>query len=76
MSKIVDKNFILEFEPPDKCELCGKLDELRPYGPNKERICYNCAMKDKETAKKRFKEDILDKVNQVIDNSEGNLSVN
>src|SRR4030095_6267735 len=28
-----------------KCEMCGKQDELRPYGPNNENICFDCAMK-------------------------------
>ena len=32
-------------EPDGKCELCGKIAELRPYGPNKENICYDCNMK-------------------------------
>lgn len=42
---------VLEIEPDDECELCGKVDELRPYGPNGERICYECGMKNKETTK-------------------------
>ena len=36
------------------CELCGKEDELRPYGPNGEWICFSCGMKDEETTKARF----------------------
>jgi hypothetical protein len=39
-----------------KCELCGKNDELRPYGPNNENICFDCAMKDEATTKRKFKE--------------------
>lgn len=39
-----------------KCDMCGKLDELRPYGPNNENICYDCAMKDEATTTKKFKE--------------------
>jgi hypothetical protein len=31
-----------------KCELCGKVDETRPYGPNGEEICYNCGMKNEK----------------------------
>ena len=31
-----------------KCELCGKFDELRPYGPNGESVCFDCGMKDEE----------------------------
>lgn len=37
-----------------KCELCGEKDELRPYGPNHENICFKCGMKNKELTKKRF----------------------
>lgn len=43
------KGFIAE-EPEAECELCGKYDELRPYGPNGERCCFLCAMKDEEAA--------------------------
>ena len=39
-----------------KCEMCGAQDELRPYGPNNENICFDCAMKDEATAKKKFLE--------------------
>ena len=38
------------------CQLCGKSDELRPYGPNNENICFDCAMKDKETTDQKFRE--------------------
>jgi hypothetical protein len=39
-----------------KCEMCGKVEELRPFGPNDENICFDCAMKDEATAKRKFKE--------------------
>jgi hypothetical protein len=38
------------------CAFCGKLDELRPYGPNDESICFDCAMKDKATTKRKLAE--------------------
>jgi len=38
------------------CEMCGVKDELRPYGPNNENICFDCAMKDEAAAKKKFLE--------------------
>jgi hypothetical protein len=41
-------------EPDDECAFCGAFTELRPYGPNKERICFDCAMKDKPTAKRQM----------------------
>ena len=39
---------------PSKCELCGKEEELRPYGPGGKRVCFDCAMKDEEEAKRQF----------------------
>jgi hypothetical protein len=48
------------------CELCGKIDELRPYGANGEWICFKCAMKDEATTSARFGA-ILEKGGLVID---------
>lgn len=41
-------------EPNGKCEMCGKIAETRPYGPNGEEVCFNCGMKDEKAAEKRF----------------------
>lgn len=41
-------------EPPAVCEMCKKLDELRPYGPNGERVCFECGMKDPQAADRGF----------------------
>ncbi len=41
-------------EPDQMCELCGKIDECRPYGPNDEQICFDCAMKDKQTTERKM----------------------
>lgn len=38
------------------CEMCNVIDELRPYGPNNESICYTCAMKDEATTARKFRE--------------------
>lgn len=46
-------------EPDQMCELCGKIDECRPYGPNGEQICFECAMLDEETTKKKMAEYIF-----------------
>ena len=46
---------IIDSGEPAKCDLCGKVDELRPYGPNGESICFDCGMKDEETTAKQFK---------------------
>lgn len=32
------------------CEMCGKIDECRPYGPNDENICFDCAHSTPESA--------------------------
>lgn len=45
--------FIQE-EPPQRCELCGVIDECRPYGPNSEQVCFGCGMKDPEAARKKM----------------------
>lgn len=50
--------FIAE-EPMRACEMCGTIDECRPYGPNGEQICFECAMKDEETTKKKMTEYIF-----------------
>jgi hypothetical protein len=42
------KGFIAE-EPIQRCEQCGTIAECRPYGPNNEQICFDCAMKDDES---------------------------
>lgn len=48
---IMDRRDPRDFD--GNCELCGKADELRPYGPNNENICFDCGMKDEAgTAKK------------------------
>lgn len=39
------------------CEVCGTIDECRPYGPNGEQVCFNCAMatpESKAIAEKRM----------------------
>jgi hypothetical protein len=40
---------IIQEQPPEVCEMCGVVDECRPYGPNDENICFDCAMKDDES---------------------------
>lgn len=48
------KGFI-SVEKKRKCELCGAVAETRPYGPNGERVCFPCGMKDEPAAKRQFK---------------------
>ena len=52
------RGFIAE-EKPQRCELCGVIEECRPYGPNNEEICFDCAMKDEETTEKKMAEYIF-----------------
>lgn len=35
---------------PKKCEYCGKMEELRPYGINGANICFECGMKPENRA--------------------------
>ena len=48
--------FVIEAEERQQCDMCGKIDELRPYGPNGECLCFDCGMKDENTTRKIFKE--------------------
>lgn len=38
---------VIAVEGDGKCELCGKVEEVRPYGPGGKNICYGCGQKDK-----------------------------
>lgn len=40
--------------PPGRCELCGVVEETRPYGPDGEQVCFACGMKDEAAAKRQF----------------------
>jgi len=57
--------FIAE-ELPQVCELCGIIDECRPYGVNYEQVCFNCAMNTvgEEIVKKRMAEYIFGEKNE------------
>ena len=50
------KVHIIGVTDPDKCDLCGEIAELRPYGPNGESVCFRCAMKDEEAAERAFEQ--------------------
>ena len=45
---------IIAQQADEVCEMCGKVDECRPYGPNDENICFDCAMKDPETTERKM----------------------
>jgi hypothetical protein len=38
------------------CAFCSASGELRPYGPNNENICFDCAMKDEATTVRKYRE--------------------
>ena len=54
---------VIEATPPSRCELCGKEDELRPYGPNGENVCFDCGMKDEAAALRGFRRVVLGEFN-------------
>jgi hypothetical protein len=54
MSKKINNIIIIEEEPEGICEYCGRKEELRPYGKNGARICFECGMKDKDETEKNM----------------------
>jgi hypothetical protein len=53
---IVDDSVVFVDDPPRTCELCGKVAECRPYGPNGEQICFPCGEKNPAERDRRIKE--------------------
>ena len=51
--------FVIKNEPESACEFCGKVAELRPYGPQGESVCFKCGMQDEEAAEQWFDQLIL-----------------
>lgn len=45
--------------PEGKCDLCSAEAELRPYGANGEWLCFNCAMQDKATTARKYREHVF-----------------
>ena len=52
MSEQIGNVSLIYRENEQQCDLCGKIAELRPYGPKGECICYECGMKDEKTTDK------------------------
>ena len=52
---------IIAQELPQVCEMCGTIDECRPYGPNGEQICFTCATTkcDMKEVEKRMVQHIM-----------------
>lgn len=49
MSERINGIAVIYAEKAQQCDFCGKVAELRPYGPKGECICFECGMKDKAT---------------------------
>jgi hypothetical protein len=56
MSRRIGNVIIIEEKKPQQCDLCGKIAELRPYGPNGECICFECGMKNKDVTDRKMGE--------------------
>ena len=61
LSTIPDRVIFLEPREPEICELCGRLEELRPYGKKgddgkRQWVCFECAQKDPKTLGEAFDE--------------------
>lgn len=46
-------------EPDRRCELCGEVEECRPYGPKGEQVCWTCANKDKAAMERGFNRHVM-----------------
>jgi hypothetical protein len=60
----MSRHGIIEVQPPEKCDLCGKIAECRPYGPKGENVCFQCGMKNKKAAERAFKRLVLGETEQ------------
>lgn len=65
MTKLVGRTLLICLEKRHQCELCGKTAELRPYGPNGERVCFECGMADEGAAKRQF-QGLLDRAENIV----------
>lgn len=50
----------------DKCQECGQVEELRPYGKGGKFVCFDCMMKDEEEGKRQFSK-LLEQGGVIID---------
>lgn len=41
-------------EPPGRCQVCGAVEETRPYGPGGCQVCFDCGQKDEEEMQRQF----------------------
>jgi len=46
--------------PTGACDLChARSEELRPYGPKGEWVCFPCGMKDEATTAKQYRKHVF-----------------
>lgn len=64
---ILDRRNIQDFM--GHCEDCGKYDELRPYGENKKKICYDCGKKNPNLTEKMMSLHFAEEEQRQIDNN-------
>jgi len=54
MSDLARGGRTISKEKSQQCDGCGRVRELRPYGPHGSCICFECAMKDERETERRF----------------------
>ena len=54
MSERINGVPVIYAEASQQCDDCGKMKELRPYGPNGTVICWECSEKDPVGRDKRM----------------------
>jgi hypothetical protein len=60
MTRRIGNIILVQPENAQQCDLCGKVDELRPYGPNGEAICFDCGMKNRAATEARMAHVLFD----------------
>jgi hypothetical protein len=53
MSRRIGNVTVIEVEEDRRCELCGAIEECRPYGPKGEQVCFQCGMKNEKAAERQ-----------------------
>lgn len=54
VAQAIDTGTLIQAQPAGRCELCSTVAETRPYGPQGEDVCFECAMKDEPAARRAF----------------------
>lgn len=54
MTHVADGVLVVCAEAAQQCDDCGRVDELRPYGPGGSKICHPCGQKDPEGTARRL----------------------